>query len=95
MKPGHIVYFHLELDHTPGACTIDMERDDPEGLYSFESSIPTRFLHSPMHIDATISGTVVSDRPDYRPPARTPARIGEDALTGVTRPLPLPPGTLR
>lgn len=68
VKPGHIVYYHLELDHEPGACTIDMEREE------YDSGIllgPALF--GPWHVTATLSGTVVSDRPDYRPPARTAA----------------------
>jgi hypothetical protein len=88
VKPGHIVYYHLELDHTPGACTIDMDRD-VEPIYSAEMLAPIH-LFGPMHIEARISGTVVSDQPDYRPPTRAPSRIDEDALTGYTRPLPLP-----
>jgi hypothetical protein len=90
MKPGHIAYFHLELDHAPDACTIDMERDTED--VSVLGALETCRLYGPTHINATLSGTVVSDRPDYRPPTRTPSRIGDDALTGVTRPLPPPPG---
>lgn len=90
MKPGHIAYFHLELDHAPDACVITTDRDT-EDISVFDPLEPHR-LYGPTHLDATIHGTIVSDRPDYRPPTRTPSRIGDNALTGVTRPLPLPPG---
>lgn len=92
VQPGKIVYYHLELDHVPGACTISIEQDT-EALHTAEQLEPIRYtVTEPTRIEATISGTVVSDRPDYRPPARTPARIDENALTGYTRPLPLPAG---
>lgn len=67
VAPNKIAYYHLELDHVPDACVIDMEREPEEfvtaDLLQFQS-------YGPWHISARISGTVVSDRPDYRPPTR-------------------------
>lgn len=92
VKPGFIAYYHLELDHTPGACTIEATRED-DPVHVADMLDPLRYqTPGPTRITATISGTVVSDRPDYRPPARTPSRIDESALSGHTRPLPLPAG---
>lgn len=68
VAPNKIVYYHLELDHTPGACTIDMDR---EPLDAVADDLLAAQFFGPWHINATISGTVVSDRPDYRPPTRT------------------------
>ena len=86
VKPGMIAYYHLELDHTPGACTIDMDREPLELLHPADVLSPLRPAGS-WHVNATISGTVVSDRPDYRPPTRTPARVNENTPAGATREL--------
>lgn len=66
--PGHIVYFHLELDPHPGACVIDMDRGYPEAMFPGEVLSPS--MYGRPRITAHLSGTVVSDRPDYRPPTR-------------------------
>jgi len=87
IRPGAIAYYHLELDHTPGACTIDMDRPEPEVIYPADALSSIR-LAGTAHISATISGTVVSNRPDYPPPTRTPASVDENALTGDPRELP-------
>lgn len=71
-KPRQIVYFHLELDHHPGACTIDLDRE-AEQVNSFGDLDPVRLLHGPTHVTATISGIVVSNDPGYRPPYRDTA----------------------
>lgn len=94
IEPGHIFYYHVELDHEPGACTIDIDRNT-EDIHVGEYLDPIRRLDlGPIHITATLSGTVVSDRPDYRPPTRAqqppPGSIGDNALTGYTRALPGP-----
>jgi hypothetical protein len=76
VEPGRIAYYHLELDHCPAACVIEMERDTAD-IHAWDSAKPLRSLDlGPTRIRATISGTVVSDRPNYRPPARTDAHIG-------------------
>lgn len=77
IEPGYIAYYHLELDHFPGACTIEMTRDD-DPIYIADQLEPLRYIHTaPMHIDATISGTVVSQEQHYRPPTRTAAHLGD------------------
>lgn len=67
VAPGKIAYYHLELDYDPGACTIDMDRE-PRDFITDDLLQPRMF--GPWRISATIRGTVVSDRPDYRPPTR-------------------------
>jgi hypothetical protein len=80
VEPGKIVYYHLELDPIPGACTIEAEQDTYE-VRSWEYLNPVAYVpRGPMRIHATLSGTVVSDRPDYRPPARTHATVDQRAL---------------
>jgi hypothetical protein len=90
MKPGYIAYFHLELDHTPGACTVDMTHDT-DTVHAADFAEPLRYISAGCtHIEAHISGTVVSERPDYRPPARTRATAGAPATltSGEQRALP-------
>jgi hypothetical protein len=81
VAPNKIAYYHLELDHAPDACVIDMERNAPEVTVVGDFLSPIREF-GPWHINARISGTVVSDRPDYRPPTRTGSHV----------PHTLPPG---
>lgn len=76
VEPKKIVYYHLELDHEPGACVIDMSRDAPDLL---DEPLAHAF-YGPWRIRAQISGTVVSDRPDYRPPTRTDSTTGPATL---------------
>jgi hypothetical protein len=92
MTPGHIAYFHIELDHTPGACTIDLDQDT-EDVHSLEYLNPiARVPSGPTHITAALTGTIVSRAADYRRPTRAPSTIAENALDGVTRRLPLTDG---
>lgn len=77
VAPGKIVYYHLELDHEPGACTIDMNREPVDAVTA--DPLQPQF-YGPWRINATIRGTVVSDQPDYRPPARTRATVGPQQI---------------
>jgi hypothetical protein len=81
VKPGHIAYFHLELDHTPGACTITMDREEEPDVVGLLDSLRYRAA-APIHIQASISGTCVSQEQDYRPPARTEATVGRALSSG-------------
>lgn len=83
VAPSKIVYYHLELDHHPGACTIQMDRDDDDYPTSADLLDPIRYTFAPWRINATISGTVVSDQPDYRPPARTDATVSRALPPGA------------
>jgi len=78
VAPGKIVYYHLELDHEPGACTIDMDREPTDTV---SDDLFSQQFYGPWHINATVSGTVVSDRPAYRPPNRTTA-VQQPVLPG-------------
>lgn len=85
VEPGKIVYFHLELDHVPGACTIELDQDTEE-IHSWKHLDPIAYApRGPMRIHATLTGTVVSDRPDYRPPTRTNTSTDRPALPETPR----------
>ena len=88
VKPGYILYFHLVLDQLPGACTIDIDQDS-EPVVSAEYLAPLSYVHTaPAHIQATVSGTVVSRDRDYRPPTRTPSTTGMPELGAAPPALP-------
>lgn len=86
VAPQNVVYFHLELDHVPGACTIEMDRDSPEPIYAWEYLEPLAYARpGPTHITATISGTLVSREQHWRPPARADSYIhGQRAIGAPT-----------
>lgn len=77
-EPGKIVYYHLELDRWPGACTINVDRDTLDVAY--EPGLE-RTLYAPCHVEATISGTVVSQDPGYRRPTHAESTATPRTLT--------------